>query len=301
MADRKPFDPKSTTFTNLALDEIMPRVSPNAWRIICVALRKTQGWADADSPTGRKQSDVIAVSQFMKAAGIASRSTATDAIAECLAAGYLTRQPAGDSFRYSLNLSYTLPDVKEEPVPVQKMHQYGNCTSTETVLDDAIRHTETVLVPSTETVHTNTNLFNTNANNTNITVVEKHHVPDSVKAVVERGKKLKVAVPLIEMQHAFQRGVGQNETKSAPKGKSLDALREMVDEGYLASDVEIYARTLKAGWWADKVLTLSHVAERIGQWIANGRPGEVSAPSITGKRIIKVRDEDGTIREVEAK
>lgn len=128
MADRKPFDPKTTTFTNLALDEIMPALSGNAWKVLCFAIRKTAGWADPTSPTGRKESDIIALSQFETGTGVAHH-TAIDAVQECLNSGYLTRCAAGQSFRYRLNLDYTLP-TSAETAPVQEAHQCRNCTST---------------------------------------------------------------------------------------------------------------------------------------------------------------------------
>ena len=64
----KPFEPpKHTQFSNVAIDKIMREVSPNAWKIITVAIRKTYGW--------HKDSDVISLSQFQEIAGIGSRQT----------------------------------------------------------------------------------------------------------------------------------------------------------------------------------------------------------------------------------
>jgi hypothetical protein len=105
----KPFNPESTTFTNLALDKIMPRVSPSAWKILCLAVRKTVGWRDESTESGRKESDVISISQFMEYCGMSSK-TAVSAVNECIARGYLIRKREDRSFRYSLNLDYELPD-----------------------------------------------------------------------------------------------------------------------------------------------------------------------------------------------
>jgi DnaD/phage-associated family protein len=127
--DRRPFDPKTTTFTNVALDEIMPRISPSAWKVLCLAIRKTAGWADPQSASGRKESDVISLSQFMSGCGI-SRNTAMTAIAECTTAGYLVRIPDGISYRYSLNLVYTLPETGAKIEPVQELDWRENRADT---------------------------------------------------------------------------------------------------------------------------------------------------------------------------
>ena len=124
----KPFEPpKHTQFSNDAIDYIMREVSPNAWKIITVAIRKTYGW--------HKQSDVISLSQFQELTGIGSRSTLVSAIKEVTDKKILVRRKNGISYEYELNREYI----------VQKSDQYRNCTSTST---------ETVPVASTETVHT---------------------------------------------------------------------------------------------------------------------------------------------------
>jgi len=136
----KPFDPQSTTFTNLALDVIMPRVSPNAWKIICLAIRKTAGWADKSTESGRKESDIISISQFRSGCGIASNDTVMNAINECLQEGYLLRIKEGQTFRYKINQDYELPTV------------------TESVTVESPTVTESVTPTVTESVNTNSKL-----------------------------------------------------------------------------------------------------------------------------------------------
>ena len=124
----KPFEPpKHTQFSNDAIDHIMREVSPNAWKVITVAIRKTYGW--------HKQSDVISFSQFQELTGIVSRQTLSKAIKEVLTKKILTRRKKGNSYEYELNRDYI----------VQKSNQDGNRTNTST---------ETVPEDSTETVHT---------------------------------------------------------------------------------------------------------------------------------------------------
>jgi len=109
----RPFNPKSTTFTNLMLDYIMPDLSPNAWKIICLAMRKTEGWEDKSTYSGRKESDIISVSQFMKGCGIGSDHTVKLAIKECVDKNYLIQSASRNTFRYQLNIDYELPDGAE--------------------------------------------------------------------------------------------------------------------------------------------------------------------------------------------
>ncbi len=130
----KPFDPRSTVFTNLMLDIVMPSLSPNAWKIICFAMRKTAGWADASTSSGRKEVDAISISQFRTGCGISSNTTVALAIDECVDRKYLLRDKTGKTYRYRLNVRYEIPD------------------DTETVLSI---DTETVLSIDTETVNTN--------------------------------------------------------------------------------------------------------------------------------------------------
>jgi len=147
--------PPYTMIHNYVLEHIMRDLSPNAWKVLCWTIRQTYGWADEDSPTGRKQSDIISYSQFMEATGIASRSTLTAAIRECLGRGYLLREPAGVSrgrtiYAYRLNTAYSVQNLDSgadvqvlkqdsgQRARVQKLYsiESRNCTlkSPETVL-----------------------------------------------------------------------------------------------------------------------------------------------------------------------
>jgi len=149
--ERRPFDPKTTTFTNLALDEIMPVVSGSAWKVLCLAIRKIEGWADLSTYSRRKESDLISISQFQKGTGIKSENTIRDAIEECLQAGYLLREPDGQTFRYRLDMGYILPDTPSifEGVLPQKLR--GSEAKTPSKIED-----------------TNTKEFNTKKNTKSI-------------------------------------------------------------------------------------------------------------------------------------
>lgn len=78
---------------NAVFDALMPALSPNAFKILCVAIRQTWGWSDGAG--GRRQKDRISYSQFMEKAGIRSRTTVSRALTECLNAGFLLRMQVG--------------------------------------------------------------------------------------------------------------------------------------------------------------------------------------------------------------
>ncbi len=162
----RPFDTHGFTAVNNAVfDVIMPTLSPNAFKVLCVAIRQTLGWRDPDSvnPRDRKEWDHIPYSQFMEKTGIASRETLKRALDECMERDYLLRRQPTDGdgavrtvrgkpyYEYSLNRGYELI-IKEpsatgtETVP---MGDNENVTSTETV---PVTGTETVPVTGTETV-----------------------------------------------------------------------------------------------------------------------------------------------------
>jgi hypothetical protein len=104
-----------TRVNNSIFDLIMPTLSGNGLKVLLVALRQTWGWKDAQSPTGRKQSDAISYSQFMAKGGMA-RATVARAIQECLDAGYLVRRRNGRGHVYALNTAFVPTSSETEPL-----------------------------------------------------------------------------------------------------------------------------------------------------------------------------------------
>ena len=65
MATIKPFArPGFTMFNNYILEHIMPDLSANSWKVLCVAIRQTIGWQDEEAESGRREMEVISYSQF---------------------------------------------------------------------------------------------------------------------------------------------------------------------------------------------------------------------------------------------
>ena len=155
----KPFDAgRWFPIHNAVFDVIMPEISPNAWKILCVAIRHTWGWkANRNGdPKERKQWDHIPYSQFKAASGISSYATVKRALDECLERGFLLRRQPLDAdgnpqmvrgkpyFEYALNRDYELTTT--ETVAVK------SGTTTETVAVESGTTTETVAETTTETV-----------------------------------------------------------------------------------------------------------------------------------------------------
>ena len=114
MSTIKPFDAGGWfPIHNAVFDVIMPRLSPNGWKILCVAIRQTWGWvADSDGdPRNRREWDRVSYSQFNAKSGIKSRSTVARALKECLESGYLLRHQVGmergmPAYAYALNRDF---------------------------------------------------------------------------------------------------------------------------------------------------------------------------------------------------
>lgn len=107
--------PGFTMFNNYILDHIMPDLGGSAWKVLCVAIRKTIGWVDVDTNSGRKEQDRISYSQFIEGTGIKSSATISKAIQACLDKGYLIRWPSRNHpqmFDYGLNMDYEV-EVEE--------------------------------------------------------------------------------------------------------------------------------------------------------------------------------------------
>ena len=112
----KPFESIGgyTTFDNDILDYVMPLCKPHAvWKAVSFVIRKTIGW--------HKEEDVISLSQFMKGAGIASRTTAISIMKKACELKFLKRVESGQSYSYSLNRECELTiGTSTKSVPVKK-------------------------------------------------------------------------------------------------------------------------------------------------------------------------------------
>jgi hypothetical protein len=119
-------------------DEVMPKCPPNAWKVLCLILRKTRGW--------QKDADAIPYKQIREGTGISSNTTIQKAIEWLVKQGMIvsnvSRDEAGHQVAttYALCRAYTVPTQITENVTPQV---------TESVTEGV---TENVNRPVTETV-----------------------------------------------------------------------------------------------------------------------------------------------------
>ena len=92
---------------NAVVDDLMSRLSPNAFKCYVLIVRKTTGWG--------KSSDKISISQFQVIAGIKKRDTVISALAELEKLNLiLPVKKAGLVNEFRLN---KLPEITPKPVP----------------------------------------------------------------------------------------------------------------------------------------------------------------------------------------
>lgn len=92
---------------NAVVDDLMSRLSPNAFKCYVLIVRKTTGWG--------KSADKISISQFQAIAGIKKRDTVISALAELEKLNLiLPVKKAGLVNEFRLN---KLPEITPKPVP----------------------------------------------------------------------------------------------------------------------------------------------------------------------------------------
>lgn len=96
---------KVTLIHNVVLDEIMPTLSSDGWKVLCVALRAAHAGSDAPA---------LSLRQFVAGTGIEEPRSVESAIRECVASGYLVQQGEAPDLTYTLNTSYG--EAPAEPV-----------------------------------------------------------------------------------------------------------------------------------------------------------------------------------------
>ena len=75
-----------TAVRSVLFDRVMPALSSDAWKVLCVALRQTWG---GDVESGRAIPVHITLAQFEEKTGIKESGRISKALRECVDAGYL--------------------------------------------------------------------------------------------------------------------------------------------------------------------------------------------------------------------
>ena len=82
-----------TAVRNVLFDRVMPSLSSDAWKVLCVALRQTWG---GDVESGRAIPVHLTLAQFQEKAGIKAPGAINKALRECVDAGYLLLDQSGE-------------------------------------------------------------------------------------------------------------------------------------------------------------------------------------------------------------
>lgn len=82
-----------TAVRNILFDRVMPALSSDAWKVLCVALRQTWG---GDVESGRAIPVHITLAQFEERTGIKESGVIGKALRECVDAGYLLLDQSGE-------------------------------------------------------------------------------------------------------------------------------------------------------------------------------------------------------------
>jgi hypothetical protein len=118
MTDRlfdNPYD-GFTLIRNAILDQVMPMLSSDGWKVLCVAIRQTWGWRGDES-----SHILMTASQLMEKTGIKEQDAIEQAIKECLDVGYLIQDQA-DQDAYVLNAEFKLyTPVAEDELEVDEV------------------------------------------------------------------------------------------------------------------------------------------------------------------------------------
>jgi hypothetical protein len=135
----KPFKEadKFTMMHNYLFDVVMPRIKPNAWKVLCCIVRHTVGWLDRYG--NRKLNDQLSYSQLRAKTGIASDQTLNVALTQLVKENLILRTSGDqwDATSYGLNWDY-------------------EASPTEIVEVESLPTTEIVVGPTTETVAAST-------------------------------------------------------------------------------------------------------------------------------------------------
>ncbi|MCP4538434.1 MAG: hypothetical protein GY832_14965 [Chloroflexi bacterium] len=110
-----PYD-GSTLIRNVIFDQILPVLSSDGWKVLCVAIRQAWGGREDGSSDGQSER-VLSISQFMEKTGIEEQVAIEQAIKECVDARYLIQGQA-DLDAYALNIEFEpgAPVTEAEPV-----------------------------------------------------------------------------------------------------------------------------------------------------------------------------------------
>ena len=134
-----------TQLHNSLFDVVMPTLKPNAWKLLCFILRKTNGW--------NKPEEQLSYSQLRAGTGISSDATLATTIKDLVDARYLIVTPTQwQSSTYALNYDFILAtneqpelvsgDEADLPVSPTTKNEASSKTEVATEIKDASKSVE---------------------------------------------------------------------------------------------------------------------------------------------------------------
>jgi hypothetical protein len=237
----KPFK-ESENFTmvhNYLFDSVMPKLKPNAWKVLCCILRNTAGWKGDNGR--RKLTDKLSYSQLREKTGIASDGTLNTAIEQLVKAKYIRCRPGlkWQATTYGINWDYEAP-------------------TTEIVVEQESSTTEIVVEPTTE-----------------IVAVSTTEIVDT-KEKERKGKKTdsangtRATSPHQEIIDAYVKELAYTPSNM---GREAKAAKWLTDNHYSPAQVVACYRHMKRDrFWSDKFLSLQKISEQIAEFAQRNTP-----------------------------
>ncbi|MDY7025990.1 MAG: replication protein [Pseudomonadota bacterium] len=222
------FVPNSFQLPNALIDEVMAELSPVAFCVLCIIVRKTKGWG--------KESDAISLSQFTKLTN-KSRNTIISALKEVE------------------NLEFITVKKTENKTSIYCFGWFNNCTSSKNALVQKMNQCSSEIEPETSSKieHTKDQYKNTyqNTNNT---------VPES------RSKARKNTKTKPQSFKDFFEAYPPNKKGGSDKTAWKKAQREkLTDEDFQLMLEDVLKRTeLMPSWYAKYALRITgYIEEKI--------------------------------------
>lgn len=240
MPDEKRIFEKKIPYTivrNEVFDEVMPKLSLTAWKVLCAIIRATMGW--------QKTEDQLSYSQLLKKTGLGSPSSITRAISELETGGYVeTIRREHQTNLYRLNEDYililgTTPDV----VPEGRGTTLDIVPPTTPDVVGVLHEVKTQNKPSKES--------------TTVLTDGKRKVPDTPHHQVVAGYVERIAK-------------GYSKRHKGKFAADMKAIKAMLERGHSPETILACYDDRKAGWWSDKHLPMRRLDEDIDDWVKHG-------------------------------
>lgn len=153
--------------SNHLFDYVMPSVSPTAWMVLCLIIRKTTGW--------RKESDNLSLGEIKKGTGIKSDTTIIKAVNELEEKGYIianrhSQTRKANTYALNVSLEIELPTTPKNEV----------VTTTESIVEDEpTSESEVVTTPKNEVDKPLTTPKNGDTKEDSFNPIESNRLPNT--------------------------------------------------------------------------------------------------------------------------